>query len=55
MNYLTPESRDLLETTLTNLYHDMEHAETDQDIPAQISSMSDAELENVLNSYLCFA
>ena len=50
--YLSTTERKMLETTLYNLRYDMDCIGQSAEIWAELSAMTDAELENVLNCFL---
>ena len=53
MYHLSKENRDLLEATLYNLYKSANRSTELPDVRASFLSMTDAELENSLNDFLC--
>ena len=50
--YLTTAERAILESTLFNLRYDMDCIGQDAEMREDLSSMTDAELEGTLNSFL---
>lgn len=50
--YLTATERAILESTLFNLRYDMDCIGQSAEMRAELSAMTDAELENVLNGFL---
>jgi len=50
--YLTAAERAILESTLFNLRYDMDCIGQSAEMQAELSAMTDAELESVLNGFL---
>ena len=50
--YLTPAERAMIETTLFNLRYDMDCFPAADEMRAELAAMTDADLEDVLNTFL---
>ena len=55
MMYLSKAERAMLESTLFNLRYDMDCIGQDAEMRAELSAMSDKELEAAINDYLAAA
>ena len=53
--YLTATERAMLESTLFNLRYDMDCIGLDDEMWAELSAMTDAELEGAINNFMAVA